>query len=226
MKMNKLIYSIGILIILFLFTSCEKEDTLGLSKQTNYSVFTMVGDELIVMDKGATFADPGVSAKEGDADATVTITGTVDTSTGGIYKITYSAVNVDGYAASVARYVVVIDKAAVVGSDHTGAFERTFYGSPRSGTYSDWTKVNDWTYLVNDPGGVDDADYEKGNLTVYLVDATHVVVPIQKNELGGTIFCTSTKGGSSPDAIVTNGTKYIWSVKGAGYGTNLRTFEK
>lgn len=226
MKMNKLIYSISILIVLFLFSSCEKEDTLGISKQTNYSVFTMTGNELMIIDKGASFTDPGVTAKEGTADATVTVTGTVDATKAGIYKILYSAVNVDGFAASVARYVVVIDKAAVVGSNLAGSYERTFYGSPKSGTYSDWTKVSDWEYLVQDPGGVDNADHEGVKLTVYLVDATHVVVPVQSSSLGGTIFCSSTGAGTEPDMIVTNGSKYIWSVKGNGFGTNPRTFEK
>ena len=223
--MNKIIYSIGILLVLSLFTACEKEDTLGLSKQTNYVVLTMAGDELIIVDKGAAFTDPGVTGKEGDEVAEVVVTGSVDVSTGGIYKLTYTSINVDGYPASVERYVVVIDKAAVAGTDLTGQYERTFYGSPRSGTFSDWTKVNDWTYTVKDPGGVNSGDYGF-NITVYLVDATHIVVPIQTNPLGGTIFCSSTKGGVVPDVIEHTGVKYIWSVKGAGFGTNPRTFEK
>jgi len=227
--MNKLRYIIGILAVLFLFASCEKEDSLGLSKQTNYAVFTMTGDALMVIDKGSTFTDPGVTAKEGEADATVTIAGTVDAATAGIYKLTYSAVNVDGYSASVDRYVVVVDKAAVTGSNLVGQYERTFYGKPRSGTFSDWTKVNDWTYTCKDPGGVNSGDYGF-DMTVYLVDATHIVVPVQANPLGGMIYCTSTKAGDTPDVILIDTSlprhKYIWSVKGAGFGTNPRTFEK
>ena len=130
-----------------------------------------------------------------------------------------------GYGLIAFEHVNKIDKAAVAGTDLTGQYERTFYGKPRSGTFSDWTKVNDWTYTVKDPGGVNSGDYGF-DITVYLVDATHIVVPIQTNPLGGTIFCSSTKGGVAPDAIEHTGVKYIWSVKGAGFGTNPRTFEK
>jgi len=224
--MNKIIYSIGILLVLFLFAGCEKEDTLGLSKQTNYVVLTMAGDELMFVDKGAAFTDPGVTGTEAGEAAEVVVTGTVDTSTGGIYILTYTSINVDGYPASLVRYVVVIDKVAAATVDLAGQYERTYYGGPKEGTYSDWTKVEDWKYTVNDPGGVDNADHDAINLTIYLVDATHFVVPIQENPLGGTIFCSSTKGGVVPDVIEHTGLKYLWSVKGAGFGTNLRTLEK
>lgn len=228
MIMNKLRYLFGILITILLFTSCVKEDTLGISKETNYPILTMTGDKLVIMDKGATYTEPGVSAKEGEKTVEVKITGTVDNTKGGIYRINYSAINVDGFSASIDRYVIVIDKVAVASApDYSGAYERTFYGSPRSGTYSDWTKVNDWTYTVNDPGGTDSAGFLY-DITVYLVDANHVVVPIQKDlhESGDKIYCTSTGSGVYPDAIEISTSKYIWSVKGVMYGTSPRTFEK
>ena len=54
-----------------------------------------------------------------------------------------------------------------------------------------------------------------------------VVFPVQPSDLGGTIFASSTGGGTIPDLIeMSNEGVYIWSVKGAGYGTNPRTFER
>ena len=224
--MKKINYIIGIFLLAMLSTACDK-DSEGISFQTDYPVLTMTGDALIVINKGDAYTEPGIVAMIGDEETEITTVGSVDPNTPNIYKIDYSAVNADGFSASATRYVIVMDPATTAGNDFTGTYERTFYGSPRSGTFSDWELTSTpGVYTVTDVGGVDAAYYEY-DLTVYNVTGNFVVFPVQANDIGGTIFASSTGGCTIPDLIeMSNDGVYTWSVKGAGYGTNPRTFER
>ncbi len=91
-------------------TSCDK-DTEGLTGVTYYAVITLDGDTYMNWQAGTPFVDPGYSAEmEGE-----NITDQVVVSTSmnqsdpqpGVYSITYSAVNADGFSASATRYVCV-----------------------------------------------------------------------------------------------------------------------
>ena len=224
--MKKINYIIGILLLVVLCISCDK-DSENISFQTDYPVLTMTGDALIVINKGDDYSEPGIVAMIGEEETEVVTVGSVDANIPNIYKIDYSAVNADGFSAFATRYVIVMDPGTTAGNDFTGTYERTFYGSPRSGTYSDWVLTSTpGVYTVNDVGGVDNPDYEY-DVTVYNVTGNMVVFPVQPSDLGGTIFASSTGGGTIPDLIeMSNEGVYIWSVKGAGYGTNPRTFER
>ena len=95
-------YILIIAMFAFFLASCEKE-TEGISKETQFAEFTMAGDQYVSIVKGQSFTDPGVTAKEGSTDLTVTVTGSVDASTVGVYDLVYAAVNKDGYPGSVTR---------------------------------------------------------------------------------------------------------------------------
>jgi len=224
--MKKIYCIIGTFLLIVLLSACDK-DSEGISFRTDYPVLTMTGEALIVINKGDAYTEPGIVAMIGEEETDVTVVGSVDPNTPNIYKIDYSAVNADGYSASVTRYVIVMDPATTAGNDFTGTYERTFYGSPRSGTFSEWVLTSEpGVYKVNDVGGVDASDYEY-DVTVYNVTGNFVVFPVQDNPFGGTIFASSTGAGSTPDLVeMSNDGVYIWSVKGAGYGTNPRTFER
>jgi len=103
------IYKLGLLAFfaLFLF-SCDKE-TEGLSKITYYATFDMSGDNFVFVKINSPFTDPGVTATEDGKPLTVSVKGSVDTSTPGVYVIQYSAVNSDGLASSVSRRVAVVN---------------------------------------------------------------------------------------------------------------------
>ena len=211
--------------IIALFSSCDDKETEDISRVTYYPLLEMAGEEIVVLDMGSTFTDAGVTALVGGEDAEVTIDGSVDTSVPGIYALTYSAYNEDGFSASILRQVIVQDLASIAGTDLTGTYKRTYYGSPKNGGFSEWVATGAaGVYSVNDVGGVDSGSYEY-DLVVYQVAADKIVMPVQANVKGGTIFASSTKAGSKPDVITYNA-GYIWSVKGSGYGTNPRTFEK
>ncbi|WP_164977397.1 immunoglobulin-like domain-containing protein [Ancylomarina salipaludis] len=213
------------LCIIALFSSCDDKGTEDISRITYYPLLEMAGEEIVVLNVGDTFTDAGVTALVGGESAEVTIDGSVDASVAGIYALVYTAYNEDGFSASVLRQVIVQDLASIAGTDLTGSYKRTMYGPNAGGGYSEWVATGAaGVYKVNDVGGVDSGSYEY-DLVVYQVANDKIVMPVQVNKRGGTIFASSTKSGSAPDVIAYNA-GYIWSVKGSGYGTNLRTFEK
>lgn len=127
--------SIKFLLLLVLalpFAACEKterpdntEDRVGISRVTFFPVFTLNGEEYMSIVKGGTFTDPGATAKEGSTDLTVAKSGTVDVNTVGVYEITYSATNKDGFSSSVKRTVAVLPEAEQPGVNISGKYANT-----------------------------------------------------------------------------------------------------
>ncbi|MBO4361595.1 MAG: DUF5012 domain-containing protein [Paludibacteraceae bacterium] len=92
------------------FTSCEKESA-GLTSITYFAEIVLEGDATMVVAKGSEFVDPGFTATMKGEDVTdkVEINSNVDTSASGVYSVTYSIVNEDGFPASATRTVIVLD---------------------------------------------------------------------------------------------------------------------
>lgn len=109
-------------LIALIFTSCDKEDTEGLSRITNFPTFEMNGNKYMSIVKGEQYTEAGVTATEGGSDIEVTISGTVDVNTPGVYDITYSAVNKDGFSGQVTRTVAVLPTAEQAGVDISGKY--------------------------------------------------------------------------------------------------------
>lgn len=102
---------------LFTFTACNDDnETENVSRVTNYPVFEY--EPMIVLALGETF-EPAAIATEGGAEIPVTTTGTVNTAAVGVYVVTYTATNVDGFSANASQTVIVHDP-AVVGTDVSG----------------------------------------------------------------------------------------------------------
>lgn len=92
------------------FTACEKQSA-GLTSITYYAQIILEGDAYMVVPKGSVFVDPGFTAniKGEDISDKVSVSGEVDTSASGVYTLTYSAKNADGFVATAVRTVVVLD---------------------------------------------------------------------------------------------------------------------
>lgn len=76
-------------------------------------LITLNGDNPIIIGKGKTFADPGVTATDdvdGDITDKVTVTGQIDVNTLGEYQIVYAVSDLAGNQAEVSRTVKVVDK--------------------------------------------------------------------------------------------------------------------
>jgi len=111
--MKKIIYSLFLLYGLVIFVGCKDITTEDTSKITYFVNFEILGDKTMLVKVGDTFNDPGVVATEGDTDVSsnVKVSGSVDSDVVGVYYITYSAINVDGYSASATRTVAVYNPA-------------------------------------------------------------------------------------------------------------------
>jgi hypothetical protein len=154
--MKKILYSF-LVCLLFIFTSCEK-DTQDTSKITYYVTYDIKGGKTFLVPVGTSYVEPGVIAMEGDKDVTSSMktTGTVDANKIGVYPVTYSAVNVDGFASSDIRTVVVYDPA--IKTDISGKY--TVAGStyrfrggtkvPFSGYPVDVEKIAPGVFAISD----------------------------------------------------------------------------
>jgi hypothetical protein len=217
MRINK--YFIAFVALCFTI-ACNKEPdfnypegTVGRSKITNFPVLTLQGDEVMVLEKGTAFTDPGVSAKEGTNDLTPTVSGSVDINTPGVYKINYSAVNKDGFSASTSRTVVVYSTdASAAAHDLSGNYARTTNGS-----VAEWTKIGPGVYSVFNPGGAPGT-----NLTVIVFNPTGYTIFIPEQVSSDGSITSSSNETYTPGSPA----KYSWKIVNPGYGTSLRTFVK
>lgn len=107
--MKNIVYSV-LVCLSFVFVACDKS-TNDTSKVTHFVTLEIVGDEKIFLEKGQPYVDPGYHAEMNGEDitASVQIKGSVDVNTPGIYQITYTAYNEDGFAKTLTRTVYVAD---------------------------------------------------------------------------------------------------------------------
>lgn len=125
MKNNKILITA---LIVLLLSSCKKEEIISTETQVGHSTvtyfvdLTLNGDPSMALTKGGTFTDPGATATENGKSVTVTVDGTVDVNTAGVYVLTYSAKNKDGFSKSVSRTVVVASGTEVPGTDMSGQY--------------------------------------------------------------------------------------------------------
>lgn len=211
---------VSIFIIGFL-GSCNKKDnfnypagTVGGSKITYFPVLTMAGDDHMAVPLNGTYTDPGVTAKEGENDLTVTVTGSVDVTTVGVYDLTYSAINKDGFAASVKRYVAVYETDATAAAhDLSGNYLR-----PITGVINTWELIAPGVYKVTNPG----AAATGGGLIVFLFNPTGytIMIPPQVATDGNITASNTESYDPGPPA------KYSMAIENPTYGTQVRFFEK
>jgi hypothetical protein len=204
-------------------SSCEKteeiintEDQVGHSRITFFPILTVKGDKYLPISVGGTFTDPGVEATEGGNAITATTAGTVDVNTPGVYTLTYTAVNKDGFSVSDTRNVIVYStETSAAGNDFSGTYLRA-----ATGETSTWTKIAPGVYTVLNPGGA----AAGRSLMVVAINPTGyaIEIPEQTGSDGNT--------SASSDEVYTPGSPatYTWRYlnPGANYGTGLRIFVK
>ena len=135
---------IGIGVMLLTLISCT-EDPIS-SKVTNYPLLTINGESTVVLTEGDIYTEEGAVALEGGQPIDVTTTGTVDSSTPGVYNVVYSAVNTDGFPASARRIVIVLDDAPSAIN-----LEGTFF---RGANPNNVTRLGDRVYQCDNAGGL------------------------------------------------------------------------
>jgi hypothetical protein len=201
-----------------LFVACNKdeihntEDQVGISRVTHFPVLTLNGDRYMTIEVGGTFTDPGIIATEGGAPIPYTTDGSVNAGEVGVYDLTYTAVNKDGFPASLTRTVVIYStESSGAANDLSGTYIRT------NGVPSTWTKIAPGVYTVLNPGGATGV-----NLTVVAFNQTGYTIHIPEQTIGDGSTMTSAQEVYSPGPPAT----YTWQILNPGYGTQLRTFVK
>jgi hypothetical protein len=132
MKKNILFLTISILALL---GACKKEDTADVSKvaSVSYPLISLKGapgDTVIFLATGSTYTDAGATLTDDITGAISDLTGStaeVDLSTPGVYYVTFSASNANGFETTKNRVIVVYD-ASVPAEDFTGTYSHATGG--------------------------------------------------------------------------------------------------
>lgn len=158
MKKNFLSVIISLIGAITLLSSCSKDTTEGKTFITYYPTLSLEGETFIVLAKGSEYQEPGYEAILNGKDVTkdVKISGdSINTDQSGLYTITYTIANADGFVKSAARQILVLDKNAPVEGLYKTTLEshrmakgiRTDYGEE----FSLFIYPNgDGTYTIND----------------------------------------------------------------------------
>ncbi|MCF8219146.1 MAG: DUF5011 domain-containing protein [Bacteroidales bacterium] len=161
---------------------CEKE-TEGISKVTKFAEFEMTGPEYYFLEKGTPFSEPGIKATEGGEEIPVTTEGSVDETTKGIYILSYSAKNSDGFEKTVTRIVIVYE-GDLTATDLTGNYAGGYYGDATMSV----SKVKDGLYQSTDvfgygpPYEISGKIADLGNGDLIVLPTSSAFGPVLKSE--------------------------------------------
>lgn len=203
------------------FFGCAKEEDIistdtqvGHSKITFFPVLTLKGDKYIAVPVGGAYTEPGTTATEAGTSITAAVSGSVNTAKVGVYTLTYTATNKDGFSVSDTRTVAVYSTdATAAANDLSGSYLRA-----ATGVSAIWTKLAPGVYIIANPGGAATGT----GLKVIAFNPTGftVTIPSQISSDGNT--------SSSSNFTYTNGTppSYTLVFNNPGYGTGVRTFVK
>ena len=120
-----ILYSLFLILAFPLLVACnDDDDQLSDSRVTYYPVLTVQGDEFVIVPIGSSYTDEGCTAtlQGEDYSSHVEASGIsdIDTNQAGLYYVTYTAVNADGYSVSASRTVAVCDPS--ITTDLSGSY--------------------------------------------------------------------------------------------------------
>lgn len=194
-----------------LFAGCKK-DTENVSKTVtvSYPEITLNGQSLVILATGAAYTDAGAKLKDditGQVSDIQPTSSNVNTATPGLYSVTFTASNENGFETSATRLVAVTSVNNPV--DYTGAYLRA-----ATGEKAFVTRVAPGVYKVVNPGGATIGR----ETTVYFVEtaANVFTAPYQPTDAGD----------MSVTDISFTPTGATWRVLNVLYGTGIRTFTK
>ncbi|WNH13404.1 DUF5011 domain-containing protein [Thalassobellus suaedae] len=191
---NKTLNKFCFLLAIFFIVACSEERPIT-SEITFFPTFEVSGDQYMTIEQGSTFTDPGAIALAGDGTLPVTTSGSVNTSTLGVYKLEYKATNVDGFEGSAFRYVAVVDDlAAITSNDLSGSYTR----DSNTGHVMTLTKLGGAFYDADDV-----LPTNKINVFIVQVSSTELIAPRQSSRFGDIVIDPSVEAGSSGTILAT-----------------------
>lgn len=195
-----------------LFTSCDADSSANVSKVTYYANLTMHGDAFVLLTQGQTYTENGVDAEADGQKLEVKIAGTVDTNKPGVYKLTYSALNSDGFPASVVRTVVILSN-----QPSTINLEGSFV---RGANVNNVTKLEDRKYICDNATGYNVAN-DNITLVFYNIDDKQIYAPYTENASKSGISAESNVG------TITDKNNWKWVIYASSvFGTAERIFKR
>ena len=209
----KYISRLSILLIAFLMMSCTEENPIP-SQITYYADVQVKGDAVMAITQGETFTDPGAISLINGQSVPYTTTGTVNTSTVGVYKLTYETINEDGFAASAKRTVIVLsNKPSIYNLE--GNWRRSATGNAVI------VRLSDRKYTHSNAGGVDGDNALM--VTFYNLDDVNLYIPFTPNASVSGISVESVLGSGK----IINANEINWVLKASSfYGSLLRVFKR
>lgn len=143
------LYGLMLCMSMVTLTSCNDDnDTYTDSRLTYYPVLEIVGDAFVQVPIGTSYNEQGCKATLNGEDysSNVKTSGSVDPQTPGLYTITYSATNADGFTVSTSRTVAVCDPSITL--DISGTYT-TQEGSFRNYGGSTITNFSGYTVKIS-----------------------------------------------------------------------------
>lgn len=211
MKLQK--YILWLLLAPALFMAgCKKEttDNVSATAKVSFPEITLNGPALAISATGANYVDAGAKLKDDITGVITDIQPTssdVNTAVPGLYNVTFTAANANGFETSVTRLVAVPGVSGAVNRE--GNYLRT-----ATGVLCFITKLADGLYEVKNPAGFSGS----ANTIVYMVETAPNVYscPPQPTDFGS----------MSVINISFTATGVTWNVVNPGFGTATRIFIK
>jgi Domain of unknown function (DUF5011) len=201
-----------ILLTVVVLAGCKKETTADVSKsvKVSYPSIALNGNALVTIAVGASYTDAGAKLTDDITGAVSDIQPTasnVNTATPGLYVVTYSASNANGFETTASRLVAVTSVNNPINRE--GTYLRT-----ATGVNCFITKIANGVYKLQNPPGFSGSP----NTIVYMVETAMNVysAPAQPTDFGT----------MSVININFTATGVTWNVVNPGFGTGTRTFVK
>lgn len=216
--MKNLKYILFAILPAMLLASCTED--FPASTSITYPSIVMGGDAIEVISVGDAYTLPTTEAFIGEDPTEITVTGTVDPNTAGIYTINYGASNPEGFEATAFRTVVVMETAPSA-VNMVGTWSRA------NGNDNVITQVSDRVYNSQNLGGAW-APGDDRNLMAdfFVVDDVALFVPFQENASVTGASVVSFLNGQTPVSRINSATQFQWALNASlHYGTFTRTFD-
>jgi hypothetical protein len=195
-----------------IMAGCKKDSTENVSKtvKVSFPEITLNGNSLVIVATGAAYTDAGAKLKDDITGAISDIqpaSSTVNTAQPGLYVVTFSASNSNGFETTASRLVAVTSVSNPI--NRQGVYLRT-----ATGVNCFITKIAAGVYEVKNPAGFGGSP----NTIVYMVETALNIYtcPPQPTDFGT----------MSVININFTATGVTWNVINPGFGTGTRTFLK
>jgi len=219
MKMRKILV-LSVVAALAVAGCKKKLNTVSTVVTASYPTITIVGAPYISIPVGGAYTLPAATAYDSfykERPLVVKNLGTLDNTTPGLYTVTYSARNSNGFEGTASVYVAVTNVSDTF--DLSGWYLRS--ADPNRVAFI--TKLARGLFMTSNVGGADTGDISTGPR----VSAIFVVPSLTTVDFGSQLTSNGTLTAASESLMLAVGdTEIAYSINLNGFGTQIRTFVK